>query len=110
MAKYNRDFLVLYLKDLYALHLAENKLRKQHDKLVGRANKLERGVEYATPPREPSYSDNGMGIFLIVTGAVTVVLSFVMSAFNINVLGLLFLFGHFGCFYLNCLNFESFYF
>lgn len=93
MAKYNRDFLVLYLKDLYALHLAENKLRKQHDKLVGRANKLERGVEYATPPREPSYSDNGMGIFLIVTGAVTVVLSFVMSAFNINVLGLLFLFG-----------------
>ena len=86
MARYQREFLVPYLRDVCALHLALHKMQERLDSLDYRKRALERGVHSGEKPREPFY-DPANGVFAIVCGVFTFFFSFVMFWLNIDFLG-----------------------
>ena len=92
MAKYNREFLVPYLRDVCALQLALNKLRGRLAELEYQKRRLEQGVYSCNKPNEPYY-DSENGIFLLVLGIFTSLLSILIFRVDLDLFGWFFLFG-----------------
>ena len=73
MAKYQREFLIPYLNDIAALHLALHKLESRLAVLERQKSELERGRCQSIQPQEPRYPLAnggfmiGMGAFLLIT-------------------------------------------
>ena len=86
MAKYQRQFLIPYLKDVCALHLALHKLQKRLDTLEYQKHSLEKGVHHKDKPKEPFY-ESANGAFLLGFGIFTVLFSFAMFTLDIDFLG-----------------------
>lgn len=84
MSKYQREFLIPYLEDAYALHIALHKLQERLAVLERRKNSLERGPRFVEVPVTPQY-EAANGIFLIGLGLFTFFSSFVMSSFKLNI-------------------------
>lgn len=60
MAKYDREFLVQYLQDIYALYLAENRIqRKQHQSEYPIERSHSDRTEQLQKPRKPTYEEPG---------------------------------------------------
>lgn len=53
MAKYNREFLVPYLQNICALHLALGKVHETYSSSIAYKQRLERGYYSATQPSKP---------------------------------------------------------
>lgn len=91
MARYNREFLVMYLKDVCALELAEQKLNEARSDLEYEIYALqERKQDLAIPTPYPTLESNEKGIMLIV-GAIL----YVGIYFLLKLIELLFLKGLF---------------
>ena len=70
MSKYNRDFLVPYLENLCALHLAHRKVNHDIDKLKREINSCNRGISLPSAA-EPEYENiisgkNGFQLILVL--------------------------------------------
>lgn len=60
MAKYDREFLVQYLQDIYALYLAENRIqRKQHQSEYPIERSHSDRTEQLQKPRKPTHEEPG---------------------------------------------------
>ena len=86
MAKYQREFLVPYLRNIYALHLALHKLQERLAVLDRQKCSLERGVHCVTKPTEPCY-EAANGVFLLGCGIYSFLMAFVMFVFDLGFLG-----------------------
>lgn len=92
MARYKREFLVPYLRDVCALHLALHKMEGRWDSLDYRKGSLESGIHSGEKPSEPFY-DTANGVFIIGFGVFTILFSFVMFSLGIGFLGWFFILG-----------------
>lgn len=90
MAKYRREFLVPYLRDIYALHLALHKLQERLAVLEHQKCSLERGAHSVAKPMAPCY-EAANGVFLLCCGMYCFLMSFVMFIFNFGFLGWFFI-------------------
>ena len=80
MAKYDREFLVPYLENLCALHLAEIKLNKYVNSTQNRVNSLLKGHNYAEPSRpiyDPTIDPGAFKVFKI--SLIIIVVSFLIA-------------------------------
>lgn len=64
MANYPREFLIPYLKDIHALHLALEKLQDRLDQLKQQKRSLERGSHFRAHPQTPCYEAANGGFFI----------------------------------------------
>ena len=86
MAKYQRDFLISYIKDMTALHLALHKLEARLEQLERQKCALERGIHRSVQPQKPRYKLANGG-FLMGIGVFTLISSLWMFVMKLAVLG-----------------------
>ena len=86
MANYHKEFLVPYLKDVSALHLALNKLENRLGALDQQKVSLDAGIRFAEVPRKPLY-EAANGVFLLGCGIYGFLLSIMMFANGVGLLG-----------------------
>ena len=85
MARYNREFLVPYLENLCALHIAKWKIETKCQEIKNKQNELNYQIYMLKEPEEPVLCDMGMQIGGLVTGVILVIISF----FNILIISFL---------------------
>lgn len=90
MTKYQSEILVPYLKDIFALHLALNKLQEQLIALVHEKCSLQEKVQTAEAPMQPRY-EAGNGVFLLGLGMFTFMFSFIAFLHRFPFIGFLFI-------------------
>ena len=67
MAKYRKEFLIPYLRDISALHLAQHKLQERFDLLDEQRFASEKG-KHTAPPQPPRYEASNGSFFLFMGG------------------------------------------
>ena len=87
MAKYQREFLIPYLNDITALHLALHKLESRLAVLERQKSALERGRCQSIQPQEPCYLLTNGG-FMIGMGVFTMATALWMFVMKLPVIGL----------------------
>ena len=87
MAKYQREFLIPYLNDITALHLALHKLESRLERLEYQKSTLEKGMRLSMQPQEPRYPLANGG-FMIGMGAVLLITALWMFVMKLPVIGL----------------------
>ena len=87
MAKYQRDFLVTYLRDISALQLASHKLQEQRKALEQQKRSLEENLRRGDFPMEPRYEASD-GVFSMVLGGYLFMFSVSMFVFKQYFLGI----------------------
>lgn len=92
MAKYQRDFLVPYIKDMTALHLALHKLESRLEQLEQQKRSLEKGVHRSVPPQKPCYKITNGG-FLVGVGLFTLMSALWLFIMKIAIVGWIGIFG-----------------
>lgn len=88
MANYQKEFLVPYLRDVSALHLALHKLEQRLGELDEQKDSLDADVRFAEVPRKPLY-EAANGVFLLGCGIYGFLLSIMMFVNGAVFLGLL---------------------
>lgn len=86
MAKYQRDFLIPYIKDMTALHLALHKLEARLEQLERQKCALKKGIHRSVQPQNPCYKLANGG-FLMGLGVFTLISSTWMFVMKLAVLG-----------------------
>ncbi len=84
MARYNREFLVPYLENLCALHIAKWKIENKREEISEQMTALNREINMLEEPEIPIPKGTGFVIFELVTG----ILLAIVSLFGIPVLSL----------------------
>ena len=87
MAKYQREFLIPYLNDITALHLALHKLESRLTVLERQKSALKRGRCQSSQPQEPCYLLTNGG-FMIGMGVFTMATALWMFVMKLPVIGL----------------------
>lgn len=75
MAKYDRKFLVPYLENLCALHLAQEQIQDKYNRDKRENRNIELQSEALEAPDGPYLEDTGLQVMGIVVGAILVVIS-----------------------------------
>ena len=86
MAEYQREFLVQYLRDISALHLAQHKLQERLVELDNRKCSIENGTRYQEAPKKPSY-EAANGVFGIGLGLFLLMCSVLMFFYGLDIVG-----------------------
>lgn len=93
MAKIDREFLVPYLENLCALHIAKWKVEQKKSEIAGRRNSVAYKMNCLSKPREPYYEETGFHVFSIILGVILIIVSFLdilIISFLAGLLGWLF--------------------
>lgn len=95
MAKYNREFLVPYLQNICALHLAKDKIEDQYASLYFKEKKLQDGAKkLPAPPTPPTEEHSFFGIVGLIGGISSLFLGFICYFFELSILaGFLYILG-----------------
>ena len=87
MAKYQREFLVTYLRDISALQLASHKLQERQQTIEKQTRSLEENLRRGEFPMEPRYEASN-GVFSMGLGGYLFMFSISMFVFRQVFLGL----------------------
>lgn len=93
MARYDREFLVPYLRSVCALELAHNKLCDRERFLSARINRFQQGAASIVRPKEPQYIPPMGGVFFRFFGFATLAMAVLMFVIDLAFLGWFFIFG-----------------
>ena len=77
MANYQKEFLVPYLRDVSALHLALHKLEQRLNELKQQKDTLDENLRFIEVPKQPCY-EAANGVFLLGCGIYGFLLSIMM--------------------------------
>ena len=84
MARYNRDFLVPYLRDVYYIECVGNRLNNEISEVENDIKRNNYELNHITPPQKPqmgnkaSYSEDG-GIMVVVVAIIALVINGVQT-------------------------------
>lgn len=94
MARYNRDFLVPYLRDVYYIECVGNRLNNEISEVENDIKRNNYELNHITPPQKPqienkaSYSEDG-GIMVVVVAIIAVVINkYIYNCINKEVTGI----------------------
>lgn len=85
MAKYNREFLVPYLENLCALHIAKWKIDQKKSEISRNLRQNTQNIKSLEEPEEPCYEDTGFKTFGLILGIILVIVS-MLDIFIISLL------------------------
>ena len=94
MARYNRDFLVPYLRDVYYIECVGNRLNNEISEVENDIKRNNYELNHITPPQKPqmenkaSYSEDG-GIMVVVVAIIAFVINiYIYNCINKEVTGI----------------------
>lgn len=94
MARYNRDFLVPYLRDVYYIECVGNRLNNEISEVENDIKRNNYELNHITPPQKPqmgnkaSYSEDG-GIMVVVVAIIALVINiYIYNCINKEVTGI----------------------
>ena len=94
MARYNRDFLVSYLRDVYYIECVGNRLNNEISEVENDIKRNNYELNHITPPQKPqmgnkaSYSEDG-GIMVVVVAIIALVINiYIYNCINKEVTGI----------------------